>query len=156
MCVPTCGNNVLDPGETCDDGNTTPGDGCFSDCHYEGDPSDTCPGTVILGPGIYRGYTTSMTSNFTFACGGPGPDVVYQFYPPTSGSVRFTLTPDAGWDAILSVGAMCSGSGTTCLTTGTMGAPAVASFAVAMDVVYYVVIGSNAGVGNYTIRFEYI
>ncbi|WP_434418997.1 DUF4215 domain-containing protein [Nannocystis pusilla] len=29
---PACGNNVLEPGEQCDDGNATPGDGCEVDC----------------------------------------------------------------------------------------------------------------------------
>jgi cysteine-rich repeat protein len=27
-----CGNGMLDPGEVCDDGNTTNGDGCDNDC----------------------------------------------------------------------------------------------------------------------------
>jgi CSLREA domain-containing protein len=30
-----CGNSKLDPGETCDDGNTTSGDGCSSTCQDE-------------------------------------------------------------------------------------------------------------------------
>ncbi|MDD3498137.1 MAG: hypothetical protein PHH24_01370 [Candidatus Moranbacteria bacterium] len=30
-----CGNGVLDPGETCDDGNTIDGDGCSSTCQTE-------------------------------------------------------------------------------------------------------------------------
>ncbi len=42
-----CGNGVLDPGETCDDGNNLPGDCCDSNCNSEppgtacGDPSDS-------------------------------------------------------------------------------------------------------------------
>jgi MYXO-CTERM domain-containing protein len=31
----TCGNGTVDPGETCDDGNTTDGDGCSSTCQTE-------------------------------------------------------------------------------------------------------------------------
>ena len=31
----TCGNGVVDPGEQCDDGNTTSGDGCSSTCQDE-------------------------------------------------------------------------------------------------------------------------
>jgi cysteine-rich repeat protein len=37
-----CGNGIIDPGERCDDGNTTSGDGCSSTCQFEGcagDPS---------------------------------------------------------------------------------------------------------------------
>ncbi len=33
VCVATgCGNDVVDPGEACDDGNATSGDGCRADC----------------------------------------------------------------------------------------------------------------------------
>ncbi len=38
---PTCGNAVLDPGETCDDGNTTASDGCSAQCKLE--PGWKCP-----------------------------------------------------------------------------------------------------------------
>ena len=31
----TCGNGLLDPGEECDDGNTSGGDGCAADCTDE-------------------------------------------------------------------------------------------------------------------------
>ena len=31
----TCGNGVIDPGEICDDGNTTTGDGCSAKCQTE-------------------------------------------------------------------------------------------------------------------------
>lgn len=34
-----CGNNVLDAGETCDDGNATAGDGCDAECQNEGEPA---------------------------------------------------------------------------------------------------------------------
>ena len=30
-----CGNGAIDTGETCDDGNTTNGDGCSSKCKIE-------------------------------------------------------------------------------------------------------------------------
>lgn len=33
--TPPCGNNRLDKNETCDDGNTTPGDGCNASCIVE-------------------------------------------------------------------------------------------------------------------------
>jgi cysteine-rich repeat protein len=32
ICTEACGNGVLNPGETCDDGNTESGDGCPSTC----------------------------------------------------------------------------------------------------------------------------
>ena len=44
-----CGDTSIDPGEECDDGNTTPGDGCDADCMLEGfcgdsnlDPGESC------------------------------------------------------------------------------------------------------------------
>lgn len=33
--VPVCGNGILDAGEQCDDGNTSPGDGCSAACTVE-------------------------------------------------------------------------------------------------------------------------
>jgi len=41
----TCGNGILEGTEACDDGNTTPGDGCASDCKLE-------PGWSCLEPGV--------------------------------------------------------------------------------------------------------
>jgi len=32
---PFCGNSIIDPGETCDDGNRINGDGCNAQCHHE-------------------------------------------------------------------------------------------------------------------------
>ncbi len=32
LCGALCGNGTIDPGEECDDGNTTDGDGCTADC----------------------------------------------------------------------------------------------------------------------------
>lgn len=36
----TCGNATPDPGEECDDGNTTNGDGCNNDCRFSCVPTD--------------------------------------------------------------------------------------------------------------------
>ncbi|MEQ9502633.1 MAG: DVUA0089 family protein [Deltaproteobacteria bacterium] len=38
---PGCGNGAVDAGEQCDDGNTTPGDGCDASCMYEVDGTVT-------------------------------------------------------------------------------------------------------------------
>jgi cysteine-rich repeat protein len=47
VCLPVgCGNARLDPGEACDDGNTSAGDGCSADCKS----NETCGnGTLDLG-----------------------------------------------------------------------------------------------------------
>lgn len=44
-----CGNNIIEPNESCDDGNTTAGDACSDTCQFEGmitsemEPNDTLP-----------------------------------------------------------------------------------------------------------------
>ena len=35
MPAGSCGNDVVDPGEECDDGNGGSGDGCDATCHVE-------------------------------------------------------------------------------------------------------------------------
>lgn len=47
-----CGNRLLDPGETCDDGNQMPGDGCDANCHYGPERFRTC-GNGQLESGEY-------------------------------------------------------------------------------------------------------
>jgi cysteine-rich repeat protein len=42
-----CGNGTPEFGETCDDGNTTPGDGCSADCQNETSPSKACSTTAL-------------------------------------------------------------------------------------------------------------
>jgi len=37
-----CGNGVVDPGEACDDGNNTDGDGCSSSCQVEASSETQC------------------------------------------------------------------------------------------------------------------
>jgi len=39
----SCGDGVIDPGEVCDDGNVTDGDGCSADCHSD----ETCGNGII-------------------------------------------------------------------------------------------------------------
>jgi len=57
-----CGNGVVEPGEQCDDGNTTSGDGCSATCEIEG---LTCT-PVLTGPGAtsntHRVETVSITT----------------------------------------------------------------------------------------------
>jgi cysteine-rich repeat protein len=50
---PVCGNGTIELPETCDDSNTTPGDGCSATCTVEDldgdgvlDPDDNCPATA--------------------------------------------------------------------------------------------------------------
>ena len=56
--VSTCGNNIIESGEDCDDGDTSNGDGCNSSCGFEtgwncvGEPSvcsETCGDGLVVG-----------------------------------------------------------------------------------------------------------
>ncbi len=66
----TCGNGMIDPGETCDDGNSTSGDGCSSTCQTEigwacpmvGMP---CVRQVYCGDGIVEAPETCDDGNTT-------------------------------------------------------------------------------------------
>jgi fibro-slime domain-containing protein len=60
-CIPmVCGNSAIEGNEECDDGNTTPGDGCSADCRQESDwiclvPGEPCKSTVACGDGRISG-----------------------------------------------------------------------------------------------------
>lgn len=55
--ITTCGNNRVDPGEQCDDGNTTRWDGCGPDCRVEQG--------VVLNSFFFAGDTRGMGCDFT-------------------------------------------------------------------------------------------
>ncbi|MFQ5658271.1 MAG: IPTL-CTERM sorting domain-containing protein [Candidatus Methylomirabilales bacterium] len=46
VAAAACGNNTLDPGEECDDGNITPGDGCSATCTIES-PPPVCGNNIL-------------------------------------------------------------------------------------------------------------
>jgi cysteine-rich repeat protein len=46
--TPYCGNGVLDPGEQCDDGNRTNGDGCSATCQIEAGWQCSIPGQLCI------------------------------------------------------------------------------------------------------------
>jgi fibro-slime domain-containing protein len=56
-----CGDRIIDPGESCDDGNITPGDGCALDCKaIEANfacptPGSPCVSTMVCGDSVITG-----------------------------------------------------------------------------------------------------
>ncbi len=64
---PECGNNLLEIGEQCDDGNKVGGDGCSSSCTTEGTPPEPQPsvGWTSLIPGVETKiiYVSSSSGN---------------------------------------------------------------------------------------------
>ncbi len=66
-----CGDKVIDPGEACDDGNVTGGDGCSFDCTtIEANfacptPGQPCVSTVVCGDGKVTGTEQCDDGNLT-------------------------------------------------------------------------------------------
>jgi len=93
---PACGNGIVEDGELCDDGNTTPADGCPTDCKsIESNfvcptPGKPCVSTVKCGDGKVTGGETCDDSN---AVAGDGCDASCKIEP--------------GWICV-TVGATCS------------------------------------------------
>ena len=66
----TCGNGIVDPGEQCDDGNTTSGDCCSATCQAENLGSTTC------GVGACERTVPRCVNGISQACvpGTPAPE----------------------------------------------------------------------------------
>ena len=125
----TCGNGVVELGETCDDGHTAPGDGCSATCQTEvGYTCTGAPSVCTITPGgcamptalalthtgnnydgMGSGDTTGATNEVggascdAYSTSGQGNDQVWTFTNPVAQAVTVTLTPATGFDAVLRV-----------------------------------------------------
>ncbi|MEM9696690.1 MAG: myxococcus cysteine-rich repeat containing protein, partial [Myxococcota bacterium] len=90
----TCGDQIVNEGETCDDGNTVSMDGCSATCLVEpNELFDTCPGQsitnltldnpVVIATGSTLGRSNSQSP--TCAAGDGGRDLVYAVSIATDG-----------------------------------------------------------------------
>ena len=154
--VEACGNGVLECAEECDDGNTTAGDGCDASCAIE---STTCSAAWTLSCGEEDRWSTS---NFgatdvldSYPCTSwdeSGPEYIYDFIAPYTGSVTVALSDlDAGVDLDMLV---LDQSGGVCASNNCIG---VGSLAVTFDAIqgqtYYLVVdGYQGDEGNFTIN----
>jgi cysteine-rich repeat protein len=92
--APGCGSGVLDAGEQCDDGNTTPNDGCSATCQLEGngelEPNDTrATATPLL--------TGGATSGVILGSGQSASDVdVYSVDVPAGSSLFAEVSDGQG------------------------------------------------------------
>lgn len=90
----TCGNDLIEPGETCDDANTTAGDGCSDACQLEagticGSAVDLNDPMVVSVSGAVTTYdgTTAGSALMSFgdpscSTGGMGvPTVIHRYIP---------------------------------------------------------------------------
>lgn len=74
LVVPACGNEVLDDGEDCDDGNALEGDGCDSNCTFSGcanaiaAPDEECDdGNLGDGDGCASDCTSELSAGGSLA-----------------------------------------------------------------------------------------
>jgi cysteine-rich repeat protein len=94
-----CGNASVDPAETCDDGNTSDGDGCSANCLIETvppacgnglrDPAETCDDGNAVGA---DGCSETCAVEFGFVCSEGTPNVCH----PACGNGK--LDPGEGCD----------------------------------------------------------
>lgn len=97
LSLESCGDGDLDPTEQCDDGATTPLDGCAADCTLE------CPASNLgSNMGAHPGDTTGRYNAFQPWCaaaGGAG-EFVYTFFAPIAGWYTFD-TIGSTFDTVL-------------------------------------------------------
>ena len=107
--APTCGDGVLDVigGEYCDDGNTTSGDGCSSDC-LTVEPAALCSKAEPLKLGIDFDTNESGVTGYASQCDiyTANPSKLYSFMP--SGPGKLTLELESGANLGLSVLSDCA------------------------------------------------
>ena len=82
-----CGNGVVDPGEECDDGNSTSGDGCSSTCTLE-DASALCAGIATGSGGTLRSRRVASGLSSPTAIAAPRLDTRRVFVVEEPGRIR--------------------------------------------------------------------
>jgi cysteine-rich repeat protein len=149
---------VLDPGEQCDDGNTSSGDGCSSTCtlRQDGTFCDFTGGRAFhLAPGQHvflLGDTSTGTPRDAATCGGnAAPDLTYHVIADANGTLHASLSSFT-FMGFLYVTAVCpnaAGQELFCSTTPTL------DFAVtAGQSLFLVVDGHAASSGAFTLELS--
>ncbi len=112
---PVCGNTIVEQSEECDDGNTTPGDGCDDFCQVENPPAnDLCANALPVGNGVYTFNSAEATTdgpNESGVCQSAtlplGSDVWFCYNPPCTGTATISLC-ESSYDTMLAAYAGCS------------------------------------------------
>jgi len=167
---PVCGNNIVETGETCDDGNTVSGDGCSSTCQTETtSDGDECFDCIPIGDGTVSGTTADNTgAGDDSSCGGTG-DLIDEWYCYTAsctGTVTASLcNPATDFDTTLAVFDACAGAELAC-NDDAVGSPAacdlngnnrksIATFSASAGSTYYVrVSGWSGATGNFDLTLS--
>jgi fibro-slime domain-containing protein len=100
---PVCGNSIVEAPETCDDGDSAPGDGCSGVCQIE--PNYECPevgkpcqSTIVCGNGKVEGLEACDDNN-TLGGDGCTPNCTIQtgyMCPKTGGACTIIPPPPCG------------------------------------------------------------
>ncbi|MFO0617656.1 MAG: DUF4215 domain-containing protein [Polyangiaceae bacterium] len=171
-CKPTCGNQLKEPNEQCDDGNLAPNDGCSPTCTIETPTNNgaTCMTAipVMLGFGTqsFTGSTVNGGQHDPQSCPTDGPDRVYAVTPTASGYLTATLPRSfANFDSTLWVSTTCGGGTTQDLlcadsydaqTNQALDGGEIISLRVQAGTTYYVYVDSFGmnGAGNYSLDLD--
>lgn len=110
--IPMCGDGVIDPGESCDDGNTTSGDGCSSTCQSE--YNDDCVEAIPIHEGVTPFSTLDATTDGVSnggLCqfgGQTYADIWYTYSPACSGNLTISTCNTADYDTDLVIYNTCA------------------------------------------------
>jgi cysteine-rich repeat protein len=112
----TCGDGVQVLPETCDDGNTSPGDGCSPTC-VGGGSSCTDPAPIVWDPAtrraVWEGAAPGDGAQLEYSCRGtPVRSRVGRFVAPAPGRYRFTVGTHWAERVWLAVRSTCDAAGT--------------------------------------------
>lgn len=135
MMVGFCGDGMLDPAETCDDGNTAPNDGCSTSCAIEG-ATCTMPIDVSVPPGemtIVGSTSFGLNTPGSGCASAPGAERWFRFHPTTDGFLTVWTDPSGtSFDATVYTMPGCASAPKAC-GDNVQGAPDVLSFKVAAN-----------------------
>ena len=139
--VTVCGDGIREGQEQCDDGNTTPGDGCDGSCQIE---ECTSP-TALADPATVQGDTTGGPTFLVSTCqpyANNGPERVYELVAAHTGVLDLEL--DATADLRLEVRTACGdpASAIGCKDTAVGGQPETLTVPVVQGQSYFVIVSS--------------
>lgn len=124
----SCGNDLLDGDEECDDGNATAGDGCSPTCKLEATPDASgCPGHAVplvaaadgSRSAVVSGSTTGRPNSITpcsTLVSSSAPDAVYAVTPDIDGLLEATVS--GPFNTTVSVLSACAGPVLACSWKG--------------------------------------